>query len=217
MALTFSFSFPLNHTTKAYSLLSTPNNMGLLEDMKRFLESQIDDFLSKNPHLELQVIEEQLAQQETDTYQLIIDLQAQETRTEGEILNTAQEIKNWYERVQKATAANRLDLAEAAQARVNALLPQGNQLWGKMQGLKERKAKATELLQTIKARRTEVKAKAAAAQAARTQADVIGSNSSWGSVNSYTSTSDFADPLEAQFRRWEADEELQRLKRNLGK
>lgn len=191
--------------------------MGLLEDMKRFLESQIDDFLSKNPHLELQVIEEQLAQQETDTYQLIIDLQAQETRTEGEILNTAQEIKNWYERVQKATAANRLDLAEAAQARVNALLPQGNQLWGKMQGLKERKAKATELLQTIKARRTEVKAKAAAAQAARTQADVIGSNSSWGSVNSYTSTSDFADPLEAQFRRWEADEELQRLKRNLGK
>lgn len=191
--------------------------MTLFEDMKRFLESQIDDFLSKNPHLELQVIEEQLAQQETDTFQLIVDLQAEETRTEKEILNTAQEIKSWFDRVQKATAAGRADLATAAQERVNALLPQGNQLWGKMQGLKERKAKAGELLQTIKTRRTEVKVKAAAAQTARAQAANSSSNSSWGAVNSYTSSSNLADPLDAQFRRWEADEELERLKRDLGK
>ncbi len=191
--------------------------MTLLEDMKRFLESQIDDFLSKNPHLELQVIEEQLAQQETDTLQLILDLKFQEKQVEQEILNTAQDIKNWYDRVQKATAANRTDLATAAQDRVNALLPQGNQLWGKMQGLKERKAKAQELLQNIKSRRTEVKAKSAAAQAARTQAATSTSSSSWGTVNSYTSDSNFADPLDAQFRRWEADEELENLKRNLGK
>ena len=190
--------------------------MTLFEDMKRFLESQIDDFLTKNLHLELQVIEEQLAQQETDTFQLIIDLQAEETRTEKEILNTAQEIKNWFDRVQKATAAGRADLATAAQERVNALLPQGNQLWGKMQGLKERKAKAGELLQTIKTRRSEVKVKAAAATTARDQA-ASSSDRSWGSVNSYTSASNFADPLDAQFRRWEADEELERLKRDLSK
>ena len=191
--------------------------MGLLEDMKQFLESQIDDFLSKNPHLELQVIEQQLAQQETDTVELIVSLQSQEKQTEREILNTAQEIKNWYDRVQKATTAGRSDLATAAQERVNALLPQGNQLWGKMQGFKERTAKAQELLQTIKQRRIEVKAKSAAAQAARTQAETSSNTSSWGSVNSYTSTSDFADPLDAQFRRWEADEELENLKRNLSK
>jgi uncharacterized protein (TIGR04376 family) len=192
--------------------------MSLLEDMKRFLESQIDDFLSKNPHLELQVIEEQLAQQETDSFQLIVDLQTQEKQVEKEILNTAQEIKNWYDRVQKATAAGRSDLATAAQDRVNALLPQGNQLWGKMQGLKDRKAKATELLQTIKIRRTEVKAKSIAAQAARTQAAATSSStSSWGSVNNHTSSNDFTDPLDAQFRRWEADEELENLKRNLSK
>jgi uncharacterized protein (TIGR04376 family) len=191
--------------------------MSLLEDMKRFLESQIDDFLSKNPHLELQVIEDQLAQQETDTFQLIVDLQTQEKQVEQEILNTAQDIKNWYDRVQKATIAGRSDLATAAQDRVNALLPQGNQLWGKMQGLKERKAKATELLQTIKTRRIEVKAKSIAAQAARTKAETSNNTNSWGSVNSYTSSSDFTDPLDAQFRRWEADEELENLKRNLSK
>jgi uncharacterized protein (TIGR04376 family) len=191
--------------------------MGLIEDMKRFLESQIDDFLSKNPHLELQVIGEQLAQQETDTVQLIVDLQSQEKQTEQEILNTAQEIKSWYDRVQKATTAGRADLATGAQERVNALLPQGNQLWGKMQGLKERIAQAQELLQTIKTRRVEVKAKTAAAQATRTQAAIEDNPSSWGAVNNYTSNSTAADPLDAQFRRWEADEELEKLKRNLGK
>ena len=163
------------------------------------------------------MIEQQLAQQETDTVELIVSLQSQAKQTEREILNTAQEIKNWYDRVQKATAAGRSDLATAAQDRVNALLPQGNQLWGKMQGFKERTAKAQELLQTIKQRRIEVKAKSAAAQAARTQAEASSNTSSWGSVNSYTSTSDFADPLDAQFRRWEADEELENLKRNLSK
>ena len=190
--------------------------MALLEDMKRFLESQIDDFLSKNPHLELQVIEQQLAEQESDTFQLIVDLQTHEKKVEQEILSTAQEIKSWFDRVQKATAAGRSDLALAAQERVNALLPQGNQLWGKMKGLKERKAKATELLQTIKSRRTEVKAKSAAAQTARTQA-ATASTTSWGSVNNYTQDSKIADPLDAQFQRWEADEELEALKRNLSK
>ncbi len=191
--------------------------MALLEDMKRFLESQIDDFLSKNPHLELQVIEQQLAEQERDTFDLIVDLQTHERKVEQEIIGTAQEIKSWFDRVQKATTAGRADLASAAQERVNALLPQGNQLWGKMKGLKEREAKATELLQTIKSRRTEVKAKAAAAQTARTQAATASSTNSWGSVNNYTQDSNFADPLDAQFRRWEADEELESLKRNLSK
>jgi uncharacterized protein (TIGR04376 family) len=190
--------------------------MALLEDMKRFLESQIDDFLSKNPHLELQVIEQQLAEQESDTVQLIVDLQTQEKKVEQEILSTAQDIKSWFDRVQKATTAGRADLASAAQERVNALLPQGNQLWGKMKGLKERKAKATELLQTIKSRRIEVKTKSAAAQVAQAQANTT-STSSWGSVNNYTQDSNFADPLDAQFRRWEADEELESLKRNLSK
>ena len=81
--------------------------------------------------------------------------------------------------------------------------------------MKERKAKAQELLQTIKVRRTEVKAKAATAQAAY-QAE--STNSSWGKADPYMSSSTSStDPLDAQFRRWEADEELAQLKRNLGK
>jgi uncharacterized protein (TIGR04376 family) len=191
--------------------------MGLIEDMKRFLESQIDDFLIKNPHLELQVIGEQLAQQETDTMQLIVDLKAQEKLTEQEILDTAKEIKAWYTIVQKTTDGGRMDLAAGAQDRVNALLPQGNQLWGKMKGLQERITQAQDLLATIKTRHAEVKVKAAAAQATRDRTATQSNTSSWGSATNYTSTRDFADPLEAQFRQWEVDRELEDLKRNLGK
>jgi uncharacterized protein (TIGR04376 family) len=191
--------------------------MSLVDDMKQFLESQIDDFLTKNPHLELQILEDRLAQQETDTFQLIVDLRVQEKQIEREILNTAQEIKNWYDRVQKATIAGREDLAQGAQDRVNSLLPQGNQLWGKMQGLKERIVKATELLQTIKTRRVEIKAKAAADLAARIKSTASTSTSSWGTVNDRTSVSNSADPLDAKFRQWETDEELESLKRDLGK
>jgi hypothetical protein len=86
-----------------------------------------------------------------------------------------------------------------------------------MQGLKERIVKAEELLQTIKNRRVEVKAKAVADRATRDRAKTVTSNSSWGSANNYTSLGNSADPLDAKFRQWEADEELQSLKRNLGK
>jgi hypothetical protein len=39
---------------------------------------------------------------------------------------------------------------------------------------------------------------------------------SWGTA-SYPHSNDSGDPLDEQFRRWEAEEELQNLKRNLGK
>jgi uncharacterized protein (TIGR04376 family) len=189
--------------------------MGLIDDMKRFLESQIDDFLSKNPHLELQVIEERLAEQKADTTQLIIDLKAQERDTETQIIATAQEIKSWHQRVQKAQDAGRQDLSQAAQQRVDALLPQGNQLWGKMQGLKERIVQAQELLQKIEQRRIELQTKAAEIQAQRAQ--TVSSSSNWGNSSTYTGPRDRSDPLEAQFLKWEAEEELQHLKRDLGK
>jgi uncharacterized protein (TIGR04376 family) len=188
--------------------------VGSIDDMKRFLERQIDDFLAKNPHLELRVIEERLVEQKSDTLELIVELRRQEKQTEAQILATAQEIKGWYERVQKATEAGRGDLAQGAQARVDALLPQGNQLWGKMQGLKERIDRAKELSQKIDIRIQEVQTKARQQQIDRAR---TANNTNWGSVNSYTPTSDPSDPLEAKFRSWEAEEELQRLKRDLGK
>ncbi|WGV27029.1 TIGR04376 family protein [Halotia branconii] len=192
--------------------------MGLFDDLSRFLENRLEEFLRNNPHLELEALLEQLRQQEEDTLKLIADLQLQEKRSQEEILSTAQEIQRWHIRVQKAQNANRQDLAAAAQAREAALLREGNQRWGQMQGLKERIEQSKELLRKIQIRRQEVQAKATEAQTARAQQTQtqqrLETNGWWNPTSSYSSG---FDDLEEKFRNWETQDELEQMKRNLGK
>ncbi len=195
--------------------------MGLFDDFSRFLETRLEEFLRDNPHLELQALEEQLREQEDDTLRLIADLQRQEKRLQDEILTIAQDIQRWHERVAKAKAANRLDLAQAAEEREAALLRQGNQLWGQMQGVKERIEKSKELYRQVKQRRQEVKVKAQEVEAARTrtrsQTQSSWETPSWNQTANYNTFGSAGDPLEQQFKRWEAEADLDELKRQMGK
>jgi uncharacterized protein (TIGR04376 family) len=190
--------------------------VGLFDDLSRFLESRLEEFLRNNPHLELEALLEQLREQEEDTLKLVADLQLQEQRSEEEILATAQEIQRWHIRIEKAKAAGRLDLAQPAQEREAALLREGNQRWGQMQGLKERIKQAQELLRLIQQRRQEVKAKAAQTQAARTnyRAEQRLETAGW---NQSRTSNNGSDVLEETFQRWETQDELDRLKRNMGR
>ncbi len=190
--------------------------VGLFDDLSRFLENRLEEFLRNNPHLELEALLEQLREQEEDTLKLIADLQLQEKRSQDEILSTAQEIQKWHIRVQKAKSSGREDLAAKAQEREAALLRQGNQLWGHMQGLKERITQAQELLRKVQQRRQEVQTKAAEAQTARAKAQAQErlETSGWWNQASYGSG---YDPLEETFRRWETEAELEQMKRNMGK
>jgi uncharacterized protein (TIGR04376 family) len=191
--------------------------MGLFDDFSRFLETRLEEFLRSNPHLELQAIEEQLKEQEEDTLRLILEIQKQEKQLQAEILSAAQEIQRWNDRANKAKAANRLDLAQAAQERQAALLRQGNQRWGQMQGCKERIENAKELYRQIRVRRREVGAKAAeAATRASTKTEQNWDTKGWNQTSNYSSFN-AADPLEQKFQNWEADEELDRMKRNIGR
>lgn len=190
--------------------------MGLFDDVSRFLEDRLEEFLRNNPHLELQAIEEQLREQEEDTLKLIADLQRQGNQLKEQILETAQDVQRWHVRIDKAKAAKRFDLLQSAQEREAALLRQGNQLWGQMAGLKERLRQAQELQNKIQQRRQEVKKKAAEVAAARAQAaenrwETTGWNQRSTSYRSYSAP----DPLEAKFQRWEMDEELEQMKRNM--
>lgn len=191
--------------------------MGLFDDLSRFLESRLEEFLRNNPHLELEALLEQLREQEEDTLKLIADLQLQEKRSQDDILSTAQEIQRWHIRVQKAKTAGREDLAAPAAAREAALLREGNQRWGQMQGLKERINQSQELLHKIQQRRQEVQTKAAEAQTARAKATTqqrLETNSWQNPTSNYSSG---FDDLEEKFRSWETQDELEQMKRNLGK
>lgn len=191
--------------------------MGLFDDFSQFLETQLEEYLRNNPHLELLVLEDKLREQEEETLKLMTDLRRQEQQIQDEILGIAREIQLWHARIEKAKAAGRVDLAEPAQAHEATLLRQGNQRWGQMEVLKERMKQTQELQRQIQARRKEVQQQVNQAQATRKTSQT---NQGWDAIG-WSSTSpeqqSRVDSLEHQFRRWEAEEELDQLKRNLGR
>ena len=191
--------------------------MGLFEDLSRFLENRLDEFLKANPHLELMALEEQLRGQEEDAINLLGTLKRRQQQLEDSILETAQEIQRWHERIRKAQTANREDLAQPAQAREAALLREGNHLWGQMQGVKEQMEKTRQLQRQIHDRRRELKVKIAAeeanqAAAAATRRDEP--TAGW-QQSMHHSFNQPLDPLEETFQRWETEAELEDLKRQM--
>lgn len=188
--------------------------MGLFDDFSRFLEERLDEYLRDNPHLELMVLEEKLREQEEETLKLMTDLKRQEQQAQDEILALAHEIQLWHVRIQKAKAAGRLDLAEPAQAHEANLLRQGNQKWAHMDMVRQRIKQTQELQQQVQTRRKEVQAKVAQAQATNRTSSARGS-ASWPSEPN-TIPGARNPNLEQQFQRWEAEQELEQLKRDMG-
>lgn len=184
--------------------------MGLFDDFSIFLDQRLDELLSSHPELQLQVLEDTLQEQADDTQRLITELQGQQKHQEAEILSTAQEIQRWHGRTEKAEAAGRQDLAQAAREREAVLLCQGNQHWQEMQNLKERQKQAQELLKKIQVRRQEVQAKLKQP----TPKAATSNPASNGNVNG-----SYGDPdlLEQKFRHWETELELEALKREMGR
>jgi uncharacterized protein (TIGR04376 family) len=192
--------------------------MGVLDDLSRFLEARLDEFLKANPHLELQALEEQMRGQAEEAVVLMRDLKRREKQLEDAILATAQDVQKWHERISKAKAAQRSDLVGPAQEREAALLRQGNHLWGQMKSTKERIEQTKLLQQQIQAKRQELKTKIAEAAASSTPPSSKASTSStttgWNQ-SPYRSTNPL-DPLEETFQRWETEDELNSLKRQMG-
>ncbi|MDB9528947.1 TIGR04376 family protein [Oscillatoria sp. CS-180] len=195
--------------------------MGLFEDLSRFLESRLDEFLKANPHLELMALEEQLRGQEEDAINLLGDLKRREKQLEDNILSTAQAIQRWHARIQKAQAANRQDLVQPAQEREAALLRQGNHLWGQMKGIQEQVEQTRQLQSQIHERRRELKVKIAAAEATQAAAQAASTYESRQTAgwqqSPYQGFGKPLDPLEETFQRWETEKELEDLKRQMGR
>ncbi|MBW4656385.1 MAG: TIGR04376 family protein [Kaiparowitsia implicata GSE-PSE-MK54-09C] len=193
--------------------------MGVFEDLSSFLEGRLEEFMANNPQLELQALDDNLRDQEDETMRLLADLKLREKKLQDEILATAQEVQRWHERVEKAKRANRLDLAQPAEEREVVLLRQGNQLWGQMEGLKQRTYQTVELQKQIQAKRREVQVKLSEAQVNRSPRSFDTTARQWDSAGwkqPYPPGS-AADPLEQAFRKWEMDDEIDQLKRNMGK
>lgn len=191
--------------------------MSIFEDLSKFLETRLDEFLKANPHLELWGLEDQLRGQEQDAIHLLGDLKRREKQLEDSILSTAQDIQRWHSRIQNAQAANRLDLVKAAQEREAALLRQGNQYWGQMKGVKEQIEQTRNLQKEIHDRRRELKAKIAETQAQRSAQRTTSWDTGWAKPPFEDFGRNTMDPVEESFQRWETEQELEELKRNMGR
>ena len=181
--------------------------MSVFDDMSRFLEERLDEYLRAHPQLELQVLEDKLHEQAADTSRLLTQLQAEEQQQQQAILDTANEIQRWHQRIKKAKQAGRKDLATAAEEREAALLRQGNQQWGQLELIKDRVTQTKSLHQKIQARQQEVKVKIRQAPKPPPQ-----ETKGW-----YQPPASGTDPLEEKFQRWEMDDELDQLKRKMGR
>lgn len=187
--------------------------MGLIEEVKRFLELRLEDLIKQNPWIELHILDEKLEQQQVEVNKLIISFEQQEVELQKQILALAEDVSLWHRRAQKAQEANRTDLSQAAQEREASLLKEGNQLWAQMELVKQRSHQAEELLEQIKTRRQEVKQKIQALEQSKQTASPKTDRFDWQNLK--TPLRDEEDPLEQQFRRWELDEELKELKRKM--
>ncbi|MDX2255843.1 MAG: TIGR04376 family protein [Pseudanabaenaceae cyanobacterium bins.39] len=189
--------------------------MGLLDDMSRFLETRLEEFIRSNPQIELQILEDKLRQQEEETVKLIANAKQEEKKLQDQILEIAEEIRIWHDRTVKAESFDRRDLADASKEREAALLRQGNQVWAQMELVKKRGSDGQVLLTQIQERRKEVQAKVAeAAKTAKAKPPSGQPTIDWQNLYTppYRNTQ---DDLEETFRRWEMEEELDRLKQNL--
>lgn len=192
--------------------------MSIFDDFSRFLETRLEEFLRNNPHLELQAILEQLQEQEEDSVKLIAQLQLEEKQLQEQILALAQDIQTWHSRIAKAREAGRLDLAAGAQEREAALLRQGNQLWGQRAGVEKRLIQAKELLKQIQQRRKEVQLETTKVNhnQSSTQTTENRDTVGWNQAASSSRQSGTYDSLDEQFKKWEMDDEIRKMKRDLG-
>lgn len=191
------------------------DRVGLFDDLTQFLETRLEEFLREHPELELRALDEQLREQEADARRSLADLQAREQQLKTDIWETAQDVQRWHIRITKVEAAGETALAAAAREREAALLRKGNQLWGQMQGIQARIQTLNDLLVQVVARRQEVSARAAAQAASGSQATHATSSPAWSATGDRPGAG--PDSLEEQFRRWEMDDELEQLKRQMGR
>lgn len=188
--------------------------MSLLDDLSQFLETRLEEFLREHPELELRALEEQLREQEADARRSVADLRSREQQLKADIWETAQDVQRWHARIAKVEAAGETALAAAAREREADLLRKGNQLWGQMQGIRARIQTLDDLVAQVVARRQEVSARAAT-QASTQRATNPTSSQAWSAAGDRVGAG--PDRLEEQFRRWEVDDELEQLKRQMGR
>ena len=103
--------------------------MSWLEELEARLEQQLEGFLQANPAQEALLEEQGARDRQARLVGQRRQLQRQAEQERQALLQLADEIRRWQERVIKARAAGATTLAERAEAHQQGLMEQGRQRW----------------------------------------------------------------------------------------
>lgn len=120
-----------------------------LEQLETRLEQQLEAFLRANPAQEALLQEQEQRDQQRQLKQQRQQLQAQAELLRADLLDLAAQINQWQGRVQRARGANAHDLAERAEAHLQALMAQGRDRWQSLSALGQTFARVDEQLQDL--------------------------------------------------------------------
>jgi hercynine metabolism protein len=100
-----------------------------LDELEARLEQQLESFLRANPAQEALLEEQEARDRQAKLVGQRRQLQRQAEQERQALLQLANEIRRWQERVIKARAAGATALAERAEAHQQGLMEQGRQRW----------------------------------------------------------------------------------------
>ena len=106
--------------------------MSWLDELEARLEQQLEGFLRANPAQEALLEEQGARDRQARLVGQRRQLQRQAEQERQALLQLADEIRRWQERVVKARAAGATALAERAEAHQGNLMEQGRQRWQRL-------------------------------------------------------------------------------------
>ena len=109
-----------------------------LDDLESRLESTFEAFLRANPGQEALLQEQEAQDRQQRLRRQRLELQGQAELGRRRLLELAEEIRRWQERVERARQAGADDLAERAQVHITSLMEQGRIRWQELGALGQR-------------------------------------------------------------------------------
>ena len=168
------------------------------EQLEARLEQQLEAFLRANPAQEALLQEQEQQDRARAWRERRLTLQQQAEGLRAELLELAAEISRWQQRVTRAREAGATELAERAEAHLNGLMEQGRQRWQLLVALGEALSELEAGLQQ---------------EAAATGAAPGAGQGTHESGDAPSSQPTQTDDLDAAWARFEADQELDQLRR----
>jgi hercynine metabolism protein len=172
---------------------------GWLDELEARLDATLQSFLRANPAQEALLAEEEARERQRGLRRSRLDLRQEAELQRQGLLRLAGEIRQWQERVERARAAGADDLARRASDHVATLMEQGRNRWQTLAELGERFAAVEQELAALAA--------PPAASAGRgSQAQKTPGTAPAAAAKGH---------LDADWARFEAQQELEELRRRL--